>query len=243
MFFVTRPGLLNIVRLNRLSEMVHLPTVDSENSSLFLMLGRHWKFYPALFDRAAVEFPMIIRAGVIGVGRSSIDMWQAVEDEKDGSLLASLAFRVVNIDPMVRGTGIPIPEKLRQDALRRVKPGAETFPKVAVPRAVPKDAFSCRIRVRYDDMDLLLHTNQASYQGFVQECAAQAAEAGYYAEIREDVAFHRPRWYTNIHLAESHAGDELDVSTWEDAENKMLLNFVVSKKGNIIYFAQLEYNK
>jgi len=215
----------------------------SESDYHFLMFGRHWKFYTAFFDRAAVEFPMLLRSTVGSVGRSSVDLCQTLEDEKDGTKLASLVFRLVNIDPVVRGVGVPMPENIRRDALRAVTPGAEKFPKVVAPRAVPKDAFSCRIQVRYDDMDLLFHTNQGSYIGFIVECAAQAAEAGYYTEIHEDVAFHRPRWTTGVYLAESHAGDELDVSTWEDAENKMLLNFLVARQGTIVYYAQLEYYK
>jgi len=123
--------------------MTQFVTVDREKGSLLLIFGRHWKFYPALFDRAAVEFPMIIRSGISGVGRSSLDLWQAVEDEKDGSLLASLAFRLVNIDPKVRGASIPIPETLRKAALLKVTPDADKFPKVAVPQSVPRDAFLC----------------------------------------------------------------------------------------------------
>ena len=242
-------GVLSIVRLNRLLEMtrMHRSFVTFNNvdeyDTYFLAFGRHWKFYPALFDRAAVDFPMLIRSRISAIGRSSFDTWQTVEDEKDGSLLASLVFRLVNIDPVVRGAGVPIPDNVRQGMLRGVAPDAEKFPKIATPHAVPKDAFSCRIKVRYDDMDLLFHTNQGSYPGFMLECAAQAAEAGYYSEIREDVAFLRPRWTTGIYLAESHAGDELDVSTWENADNKMLLNFLVSRQGTHIYYAQLEYYK
>jgi acyl-CoA thioesterase FadM len=212
-----------------------------ESNFFFLMFGRHWTFQPTLYNRAAVEFPMIFRTRISGVGRSSIDISQTLEDEADGTELASLAFRLVNIDPVTRGSAVPIPDEIRKEGLKLVSPGSGKFPKIDVPTALVKDTFSCRIRVRYDDMDMLFHTNQGSYLGYALECAARAAESGFYSLIREDVAFWRARRATGIHLMESHAGDELDVSTWQDAENQLLLHFAISKSGQIAYYAQIEY--
>jgi hypothetical protein len=90
-------------------------------------------------------------------------------------------------------------------------------------------------------MDLMFHSNQGAYLGFVLECAAQASESGYYKGIRDDIAFWRARTSTGIHLMESLAGDELDVSTWQNADNQLLLHFVVSKNGQMIYYAEIEY--
>ena len=68
-----------------------------------------------------------------------------------------------------------------------------------------------------------------------------AAKAGFYSAIDDDVAFYRAKKATSIFISESRAGDDLDVATWEDSENRMLLNFALSKDGKIINFAQIEY--
>jgi acyl-CoA thioesterase FadM len=219
-----------------------LPIIGLPKNVFFMVFGRQWIFQPALYDRAAVEFPMVFRNGISGVGRSSIDLWQTLEDEADGSVLASMTFRMVNIDPVRRGSSVALPEDIRKEALRRVSSDGDKFPKFSVPDVVPTDAFSSRTRVRYDDMDVRFHTNQGSYLGFALECASRAAESGYYSHIREDVAFRRARRTTGVHLAESHAGDDLNVSTWQDANNQLLLHFAVFKQGHIIYYAQVDYS-
>lgn len=218
-----------------------LPIVRLPKNVFFLVLGRQWTFQRVLYDRAAVEFPMRFHCRLSGVGRSSIDLCYTLADEKDDSVLASMIFRMVNTDPVKRGSAVPLPDDIRTEALRRLSADGEKYPKFSAPDAVPKDAFQCRIRVRYDDMDIRSHTNQGSYLGFALECASQAAESGYYTRIREDLAFWRARRATGIHLVESYAGDELDVSTWQDADSGLLLHFAVTKQGRIIYYSQVDY--
>jgi len=207
------------------------------------MFGRHWKFSRALYRRAAVDLPMTMRAWLSGCGRTSIDLCQTLEDSATGDLLASGVCRVVNVDPRTQRS-IPLPERLRDTLRMGVDDGqtrGERFPIIQPPAAVPDRSFSCRMTVRHDDMDFLFHTTQGAYLFFARECAAQAAKAGFYFQFSDDIAFHLASETTGVHFAESFAGDELKVSTWEDSNCPLLLHFTVSKDGNIIYYATVHY--
>ena len=85
------------------------------------------------------------------------------------------------------------------------------------------------------------HTRQGCYLEYAIECATEAANSGYYSKIRGDVAYLRIRKTAANYLSVTQAGDELDMSTWEDSDNPLLLNFAVSKEGQLINFMQIEY--
>ena len=238
-------GVLSITSLNRLSEMSRINrdyfSVHHPGGVFFLMFGRHWTFSPVLFGRAAVDLPMIFHSSISRVGRTSIDICQTLQDEKDKTLLASLAFRIVNIDPEARGAAVPIPQSVLEEARKRTVAGGAQFPRIDPPSSLPQRVFTIQIKVRYDDMDFLFHTNQSSYLEFALECAATAAESGFYSVIHDDIAFYHAKQTTSVNLEESRVGDELTVSTWEDDNNKMLLNFAVNKAEQIIYYARIEF--
>ena len=113
---------------------------------------------------------------------------------------------------------------------------------VQVPESAAAGSVSTTVRVGYDDIDHNWHINNASYTAFALECAAQAAAAGYYSRIQDDVAFYPARSLTPVHLAESFVGDELTVTTWEDPDNAMLLHFLVHRQQQRIFYAKIEFD-
>lgn len=168
--------------------------------------------------------------------------------EQPSEPLAASIGRIVSVDPSTTKPS-PLPGPIFNSltaaaaAVATAGGGPLRFEPIRSPTDVPASAFTCRVRVRYDDMDLILHTNQGSYLEFALECAAQAAESGYYTAIRGDVAFRRVKAIASDFLSVSQAGDELDVSTWEDSANRLLLHFVVRKGGQLVYYAQVEYGE
>ena len=205
------------------------------------MFGRHWRFTPALYSRAAMELPMTMRTWMSGFGRTSVDLCQTVRESSTGDLLASGVFRIINVDPKTQNSA-PLPDRLRETLSKiDVDEADARFPVIKPPDAIPDRSFSCRIAVRHDDMDFLFHTTQGAYLGFARECAARASLAGFYTRVADDVAFWRASETTGIHFAESFAGDELKVSTWEDSCHPLLLHFTVSKHDRVIYYATVQY--
>jgi len=237
-------GHLNYAKLNRTGETNRLRghgIIDLAQGFHSNMFGRHWRFTPALYSRAAVEFPMTMKTWLGGFGRTSVDLCQTIQESATGDLLASGIYRVVNVDPKTQSSA-PIPEKVREQLSKAVvtEAGAR-FPVIKPPATIPERSFSCRLTVRHDDMDFLFHATQGAYLGFARECAAQASNAGFYSQLSDDIAFHRASETTGVHFAESFAGNELEVSTWEDSHCPLLLHFAVSKDNRIIYYATVKY--
>jgi len=200
------------------------------------MIGRHWRFTPELYSRAAVDLPMTVSTWSSGFGKTSIDVCQTIEESATSDLIASGVFRVVNVDPQTQSS-VPLPERLREMLKSPVTEAGERFPEIQPPATIPDRSFSCRVTVRHDDMDCLFHTTQGAYLGFARECAAQASKAGFYSRLSDDIAFHRASETSGIHFDESFAGDDLKVSTWEDPLSPLLLHFTISKDNNVIYYA------
>ena len=237
-------GYLNFAKLNRMGETNRVrghgvfEYVPGFNSNMF---GRHWRFTLPLYSRAAVDLPMTMRTWLSGFGRTSIDLCQTIRESSTGDLLASGVFRIVNVDAETQ-SAVALPDKLREMLSEMELSGAdERFPTINSPDAIPEKSYSCKVAVRHDDMDFLFHTTQGAYLGFARECAAQASNARFYSRLHDDIAFRRASETTGIHFAESFAGDELTVATWEDARCPLLLHFTVSRHNRIIYYATIRY--
>jgi acyl-CoA thioesterase FadM len=205
-----------------------------------IVLARHWTISRLLYDRAAINFPMILSLEVTGFGRSSVDLSERLHDETTGELLASCLNRGVTFNTKMQMT-VPIPDVLRQQLSARVCAG-DTFPifrQPALPVAASTPSFTCSILVRYDDLDQVFHANNAAYIALMRECAAMATTGGFYSRLRGDVAFYPTQSLSCVYVGESFAGDELQVTTWEDAENPLLLYFVLLKQEKTVSYAKM----
>ena len=196
----------------------------------------------ALYSSAAVDMPMIVTMHIGNVGKTSMDLVTKVEDETNScSLLVSRIHRVVCVDPVLRKAA-PIDEDFRTRFFASMKGSApQIYPAMDVSWRIPNKHFRSSIRVRYDDMDFLFHTNQGLYFTYASECAAQAASSGFYTAIRDDICYYNVKMAYTVHQEESFAGDHLEVVTWEDHDNPLLLYFIITKKNKHIFFAKIEY--
>lgn len=217
--------------------------LNARGLRLFLF-GSHFTFSRPLFDRAAIDFPMRQRSSLVGVGRTSMDFYRVLETADSQSMvLLSGVIRVVCMD-LARGISVPLPDTTTKWRLSSaLPPAARHFPRVEVPESAPVRSFSTSIKIQYDDIDFNWHTNQAAYTAFAMECAAQAVAAAYYSHIRDDIAFYPALSLTCVHLAESFAADKLDVSTWEDVTNAMLLHFLVKRQQQRICYIKIDFDE
>lgn len=231
----TRTGYVSLQKLLTLVQsacgaFLHLENEVTAKGLRLFMFGSHYTFSRQLFDRAAVEFPMRQRSSLAGVGRTSVDLYRVLETAgSPGTVLLTGVVRLVCVD-FARGISAPVPDGSKLYLSPASASTERRFPRVEVPESAPVGSFSTTVRVLYDDIDFNWHTNQASYTAFALECAARAAAAEYYSRIRDDIAFYPARSLTCVHLAESFAGDELSVSTWQDAANRRCCTF--SSKDN-----------
>lgn len=246
-------GLPSIAKIDRLPEMVRVLDVSGIDVSrlTLVFMGRLWNFSQRFYDRAAVEFPLSARCVISRVGGSSYDT-QLSYFEGDGAdaaagsgpvpkPLATVVYRAVHVDADSFKPA-PLPKYFVDELTANLAPGSLQFPTLAPPQAAEESkTFKSRLRVRYDDMDMLFHTNHSAYLMYAMDCASEAAKAGFYSKVREDVAFYKARGTISVHLGQSRAGDELEVASWEDRENPLLLHFLISKGDQVIYYTNIEY--
>lgn len=207
-----------------------------------VLIGSYYSFSPRLFEHAALDFPMTERSWFSGVGRTSVDICRVLETaDSQRTVLLSGVIRVAFMD-FARGVSVPYPSSEKRRLSSGSSPSANCrFRSIDVPESAPDGSFSTTVKVRYEDMDINWHSNFASYIAFVLECAAQAVAAGYCSRIRGDIAFYRALSLACVHISEAFAGDDLNVSLWEDSNNAMLLHFLVTRERQRIYYVKIEY--
>lgn len=161
-----------------------------------------WTLSEKLYQRAAIDFPMMMQLSTVNIGTTSFDMQQtyiemssspahdydgtsvspaSCVDEKPGQdkPLAFRVNRVVIVDIATRKVA-PLPNDLVDDLSSLLCEAAEDcrLSFVRPPAAATDKTFKCRVTVRFDDVDFQGHTNTSSYLGFAMECASQAAARG-----------------------------------------------------------------
>jgi len=207
-----------------------------------VILGSQYTFSPQLFDRAALDFPMRQYSWLTGVGVTSRDIYLVLETEdSQRTVLLSGVTRGVCMD-FARGISVPFPDAEKHRLSSALPPEARCFPYIKVPESVPVESFSTTVKVRYEDVDFNQHSSHTKYTTFALECAALASATGYFSRIRGDIAFYRPLSLTCIHLGESFAGDNLNVSTWEAVDNAMLLRFLIKRQQQRTCYIQIEFD-
>lgn len=250
-----RAGFVNLVKINRTMETSRFVNIDlsggatrrpQQQPGMFFMFGTHLRVAERLYRSAAVERPMTFGAGYSAVGTSSVDVFQTMSDAATRDILATRLCRAVHVDSVTRRSA-PMPDGIRDAFLAELAPetddgdGRHRFPELPFPLAVPHRHHACDVTVRHADLDFLFHANQGAYLGFAFECAAGAAAAGHYTRIRDDVCFYPAKTGSGLHLAETHAGDRLRVYTWEDADDPLLVYFVVRKDDADVYYGKVEF--
>ena len=208
------------------------------------LLGSHVECSKKLYLNAAVNLPMTFRWCVSDIGKSSIELLSEVLDGND-FILTSRLCRLVFVDNVLRRP-VAIPNDLQQVSAN-IKSSAEGLPKlssfitVKQPWTIPENHFQSTIRVKYDDMDCFFHTNQGYYFTYVLECATEATSQGFYKFFTGDISFYPVKSFNNWYLAETSAGDVLDMTTWQDKEHEQRLYFVLSKENKHIFYSVVEF--
>lgn len=149
---------------------------------------------------------------VSAVGHSSLTFGHTLASPAAGGVFARAAVSVVSLD--LEGRPRPLGEGIRRLIVERE---SIDLPKLE-PLPVPGDAWSHDFRVRYSDLDLLQHVNEARYVNYVEDARyACAAQEGYGPDSQR--ASGRIRRLTISYEGQARVGDRLRVSTWQLPES------------------------
>jgi len=257
-------GQLSPVKLNRAMEAFRFVEqgsfkLEAAPNSLYYLLGNHITYSNLLYNKAAIDLPMILDCRPVKVGKTSLDLCHTLFldqrtdcskgnseyiQKTNESFLASRILRCVCMDPATkRSKAIPDEDKkfLSEAIGMEDLVDSENFPQIDLPEDVPCGAYTCEILPRFEDMDWYFHINQGFYLEFCQECAARAAMAGALPHFTTDICFRLLKTATNLFSAETFPTDMLHVSTWEDAKDHNTLYFIVKKGSTLVFRAKFVY--
>ncbi len=145
---------------------------------------------------------------IAGVGRSSLTFGHTLSSPGAGGIFGRATVAVVSLD--LEGKPRPLDEGIRRfivDKKTIELPRLDTLP-------VPADAWSHDFRVRYSDLDLLQHVNEARYVNYAEDARyACAAQGGYGPDSAR--ASGRVRRLTISYEGQARAVDRLRVATWQ----------------------------
>lgn len=127
------------------------------------------KIKPALYERAALQFPVKVVLSPGHIGKTSFSILHKVIDASTSDLLAESQRQFMYVDLITRKT-VPLPELLCF-ATREPDPNAALHVQNVEP---PEGAIRITKYVNHNDCDYWQHANQASYVKFCMNGAASA---------------------------------------------------------------------
>lgn len=214
--------------------------------SQMIMLSQHHLVSTTMHEEAAFELPMIIKTSVTQIGNTSCTLTaELVEAEQKGRVLSLRKNKLVSVDIASRKPTILPPEFHEAYAEYAAKCGEDgQFPDFTAPLLSSAPATSVQSMasiVRHSDLDYLFHANQGVFVRLCNDCGCIAAENGKLQQFDKDLCFYPIREIDMLHKGEAFVGDELIVSAWENPDNHMTINYVITKEEKEIFCAQLQY--
>lgn len=207
-----------------------------------LMLGNRLTLSRRFYDKASIILPMNLELSLLHLGNSSFDSKISLKEVSSGQELVSAMRRIACVDINTH-RAIRLPVEMKKSLLINTGIKGETQPvfEPVSPQSPPVLHFRHKVTVRYDDIDFLFHTNQASYARFAENCAAAATQAGFYKNFKSDICFYFVHKVDIIHMEETYVDDELEVATWQDENDRNLLYFMITKEGKRVCFLKFLY--
>ena len=242
-FFILCLGLPAVWRIGRLLEFDRLVGIrhpqlylDSYDDGVIIMMAQKWTFSPRYYKCASVEMPMAFTSEVAFVGKTSLNIKYEIKSLDEGKLpLVNALKHAVWADNTTH-----LPKTLPSEFLEVVKKSGLTMsPNRLIkyqPPQMPEKTFQYPITVVPSDMDMVFHTNQATYVRYALDCATVAALAGFYQKYDRDICFYKVKNVSVLYRGESFTGDKLMVSTWQDSHDLDCIHFQIFKESIPIFF-------
>ena len=246
--FILCLGLPAVWRIGRLLELDHVVQVAYPQYRLApytdgvpIMMAQKWTFLPRFYKCASVEMPMSYTSQAAFVGKTSLTNKCVIKSlDEDKLPLVNALKQAVWADKTTH-----LPKPLPSNVLEVVKKSGLTMspnrPINYQPPQMPEKTFHYPITVVPSDMDMIFHTNQATYVRYALDCATVAALSGFYQKYYQDICFYKVKDVSVLYRGESFTGDKLMVSTWQDSHDLDCIHFQIFKKSKPIFFSSITF--
>ena len=206
-----------------------------------IMMAQKWSFLPRFYKCASVEMPMAYTSQAAFLGKTSFTVKYEINSlDEDKLPLVNALKQIVWADKTTH-----LPKPLPSDFLEGVKKtGVTMSPNRLInyqPPQMPEKTFQYPITVVPSDMDMIFHTNQATYVRYALDCATVAALAGFYQKYYQDICFYKVKDVSVLYRGESITGDKLMVCTWQDSHDLDSIHFQIFKGSKPIVFSSITF--
>ena len=97
------------------------------------------------------------------------------------------------------------------------------------------------LHVRHNDTDTLYHSNQSSYFTYCMEAATEASKKGCFRVLTKDLLSYPIETMECLYKGESHPGDELVISVWENPSNLLQICCQIEKQDKVIWIGTVQF--
>lgn len=111
------------------------------------------------------------------------------------------------------------------------------------PVGVPERAFACKVTVPWSAAGTTMSAIYFSFPEFYFDAAMRAMQAGFYSKFRpgDDILNHHVKKMDVSYKGMSQPGKTIEISTWEDEGNPLLLHFDSKVDGKSINQSSMEF--
>ncbi|XP_033733156.1 uncharacterized protein LOC117322391 [Pecten maximus] len=213
---------------------------DVGNETRRLFLGRQkLVFSPRLHSDISkiMDTNILVNATPGKVGKSSKTMNMKITDES-GVMLIKGTFTAILFDTETK-RAVPFPKWYVEKFNSTLS--YDDNGHIQAKNDVPSYAYKTQLKVRHSDMDSNMHVSNTEYLRYCMETATDASLSGYYNKYRRDMCWYPLLELDISYLAESRAGEMLDIYTWQDQNDIHFIYFAIHRDGTAIAVAAFEF--
>jgi len=204
----------------------------------FYVLGGDYYFDPSMWEvaRKFDYFPFKISIQLINLGETSVSIRQVLTNTLDGREIATFYCKLVYVDKLAKSSQVlPYWHRLKYRSV-------ESPHRVRIDTSVtsaPTSATTVRTQVAASDVDHNGHTNQASYVRFCLDAAEATNRQTGLHRFHGDVCLYPITKMSVAYRQETHLGDLLDVTLWQDELSPFQIHFLLQHDGKIAFSATI----
>ncbi|ELT99595.1 hypothetical protein CAPTEDRAFT_201754 [Capitella teleta] len=174
-------------------------------------------------------------------GKSSFNNIAVLKNRENGQVLAEQVLQMVLINKEERAPAT-IPAWWTDKYASHMSRSAQSL-KVA-PLQIPQHGcHDYQITVTWANTDAQLHTSYPSLMSFCLDAAMDGVVKKHFSQFHGDILNYHVKTMQISCMGESHAGDVLDIKTWEDEIDPYLLLIAVSCRGKDVFQCSLRYHE
>ena len=204
--------------------------------------------HPELHNSAKLSQRLSLFCDITEVGsKSFVRRIQLFDETASEPLITSLVKRV-NSD---RKTQMPLPlnPDFKEKCMKYItslgeveKDKVSPFPFIESVGDGEQSTFSHNVTVCHSDIDVLFHTNQASYLKYCLDAAAVAVDNGKFKNFINEMSFYPCKYTESLYFKQTFANDPLTVHIYENEPEEKTLRFkILNSKSELVFYSLMNF--